>query len=229
MAELQKKSVCVLIPAYNEEKNIGRVIGALKRSGYFVVVSDDGSHDKTVEISKSLGAEVLVSDRNRGKGSSIRQGFDWFMTQPTEALVLMDADGQHDPGELESFVHALNQPERYLVIGDRMSNPKGMPFIRVVTNRFMSWVISRVIGQKIVDSQCGYRALRKELVEKMILKTTRFEIESEMILEASRLGFKISSIPITSVYEGGVSHIQPLQDAFRFFKFLFGYCLRKQT
>ena len=116
MAEFQKTSVCVLIPAYNEEKNIGRVLGALKERGYFVVVSDDGSHDKTVETSRSFGAQVLVSNRNQGKGSSIRRGFDWFMTQPYEALVLMDADGQHDSKELDSFTRALNQPECYLVI-----------------------------------------------------------------------------------------------------------------
>src|SRR3989338_5114488 len=228
MVEFNNRSVCVLIPAYNEEKNISRVLGALKRSGYSVVVSDDGSHDKTVEISRSFGAHILVSDRNRGKGSSIRRGFDWFMTQPYEALVLMDADGQHDSKELDSFTRALNQPECYLVIGDRMSNPKGMSLIRVVTNRFMSWIISRLVPQNIPDSQCGYRALKRELVGKMTLKTTRFEIESEMILEASRLGFKVSSIPITSVYEGGHSHIRPFSDTFRFFRFLVGYLISKK-
>ena len=226
--ELDKREVCVLIPAYNEEKNISRVLGALKRSGYSVVVSDDGSSDRTAEAAKSLGATVLLADQNRGKGASLRRGFQWFLRQHYKALVLMDADGQHDPEALGSFLNALSRPDGYFIIGNRMRDPGGMPFIRVAANQWMSWLISSVAGQKVPDSQCGYRALRREVVERMMLNTSRFEIESEMILEASRLGFKIISIPIASVYEGGHSHIRPFSDTFRFFRFLVGYLISKK-
>lgn len=228
MVEIEKKDVCVLIPAYNEGEHISRVVARLRQLEYSVVVSDDGSSDRTVELSSSAGAQVLTSVQNQGKGASLRRGFQWFMSQPYQALVLMDADGQHNPAEIDRFLKALNQENACFVIGNRMRDPKGMPLLRVVTNRFMSWVLSSAAGQKIPDSQCGYRAIRKEVIAKMSLRTSRFEIESEMILEAARAGFRIISVPIASVYEGGTSHIHPLKDTGRFFRFLFGYLLTRK-
>ncbi len=228
MAELPKKDVCVLIPAYNEEKNIGRVLSRLGELGYAAVVSDDGSSDGTAELSRSIGARVLTTDRNRGKGASIRRGLSWFLEQDYKALVLMDADGQHDPAEIGSFMSALARDGTHFVIGSRLHNPKKMPWVRLVTNRFMSWILSALAGQKIPDSQCGYRALKREVIEKISLQTSRFEIESEMILESARSGFKIISVPIISVYEGGPSHIRPVEDTFRFFRFLLGYFFKKK-
>ena len=114
-------------------------------------------------------------------------------------------------------------PEIDLVIGNRMNNPKGMPFVRRHTNVIMSALISAAAGQKVPDTQCGYRAAKREAIGRLQLESSRFEIESEMILEAARTHSRISSVPVRSVYEGGTSHIHPLRDTVRFFKFLFKY------
>jgi len=226
VAGIKQSEVCVVLPAFNEEKNISRVVGEIRSLGYFVLVVDDGSEDKTALEANKSGAEVLIADRNQGKGAALQRGFRWFLEHDYEALVMMDADGQHDPKEIELFLNALNEENGDFIVGNRMKNPEGMSFIRVLTNRFMSWLISQIARQEIPDSQCGYRAARREVLKSMHLSTTRFETESEMLLEASRLGFRISSVPIRSVYADETSHIRPIRDTLRFFNFLFRYLIR---
>ena len=228
MADLKVTDLCVVIPAYNEEKNIRRVVSGVRELGYPVVVVDDGSSDKTAVLAREAGAaEVLTAGSNEGKGAAIRRGLARVLEKNYSAAILMDADGQHDPRELGSFREALQKPGFPVIVGDRMGCPEGMPWIRRTTNRFMSWMISALTGQAVPDSQCGYRALRREAIEKMALKTSRFEIESEMLLEAARGGFRIGSVPVRSVYEGGASKISPFRDTIRFFSFLFRYYFSK--
>ena len=185
-----------------------------------MLVIDDGSRDGTSSAAQEAGAKVITSLVNRGKGAAIRLGFDWVSKNGFEGVIVMDADGQHDPHELEGFLRALVPTKADLVIGNRMHHPKGMPLIRRVTNHFMSLIVSLFAGRWIPDSQCGYRALTQEALNRMKLKTDRFEIESEMLLEASRRKLKIVSIPVASVYRGETSHIRPVQDTLRFFSFL---------
>ena len=229
MADLTRDQLLVLIPAYNEEKHILQVIQETRSLGFPVLVVDDASSDGTVQQVRTLGISVLTSVTNRGKGSAIRRGFEWFLTNNYSGLVMMDADGQHDPGDLEAFVRALNENKHEVIVGNRMRDPKGMPWIRRATNRLMSWMLSSLAGQWIPDSQCGYRAMKREVLEKMELHTTRFEIESEILLEAARRGYRIGSIPIQSVYAGEKSSIHPLKDTLRFFKFLFQYLTRRRS
>lgn len=216
----QKEDVCVLIPAYNEEKNIARVVSEVLSMGFKVVVVDDGSTDSTAEKVLALPAECVVSGVNEGKGAAIQRGFDRFLTGRYDALIIMDADGQHRTADLGKFITALKERRGDLVVGNRMAEPVGMPWVRVLTNRAMSLLISALAGQKIPDTQCGYRALTKDAVAKMRLGTKRFEVESEMILRASRAGLKIASVPIESVYGDEISRIRPVRDTIRFFQFL---------
>lgn len=218
---IQKEGVCVLIPAYNEEKSIARVVSEILSMGFKVVVVDDGSTDSTEKKVRALPAECIVSSANEGKGAAIQRGFSWFLAGSYDALIIMDADGQHRPEDLGRFVTALENGRGDLIVGNRMSNPAGMPWVRVLTNRFMSFLISSVAGQNVPDTQCGYRALTRNTVTKIRLETKRFEAESEMILLASRAGLKIASVPIKSVYDGDqISRIRPVRDTLRFFKFL---------
>lgn len=230
MAELKKEKVCVVIPAYNEERNIARAAKEARGLGYPVLVADDGSSDKTAQSARAVdGVEVLTLGTNQGKGAALRSAFVWCVDKNFAALILMDADGQHDPAELDVFLQALNKGDFDIVVGNRMGNPEGMPLIRRATNRFLSWVLSGLAGQNIPDSQCGYRALRAAVLKAAPLHTARFEIESEMLLQAARLGFRIGSVPIRSVYEGEKSQIRPLRDTFRFFRFLFSYLFLKKS
>lgn len=219
---LAKSEVCVLIPVYNGEKNISRVVSTVLSRGYAVLVVDDGSTDSTPQKIRELGVPAIFSTVNGGKGASIQRGLERLRESSYRAAILLDADGQHPIEESERFMAALDGGAD-LVVGDRMTDAKRMPFIRAATNRFMSWLISSVAGQKVADTQCGYRALSRKAIEKIRLKAERFETESEMIFSASDAGLRITSVPVSCVYGDEVSHIHPLRDTARFFRFLFRY------
>ena len=217
---IHRLNSCVLVPAYNEEKKIGAVLEGLRERGFKVVVVDDGSTDGTSRVVRESGAYCITFPVNRGKGAAIRKGFEWVVSNRFEAVVIMDADGQHHPDELEDFLNELTPVETDIVVGNRMNYPQQMPLVRRWTNRIMSRIVSAVAGQEIPDSQCGYRALTQQALHTLKLATDRFEIESEMLMQAGRRGLKIKSIPITSLYRDEISHIRPLQDTLRFFSFL---------
>ncbi len=223
MATLTNADCLVIIPAYNAERDISELIQAIRAFGFTVLVIDDGSKDATAAKAEKAGATVLISKVNQGKGAALRRGFDWFLKQNYSAAIIMDSDGQHDPKELRLFIDALGQNDGQVFIGNRLDDSKNMPWIRKATNRFMSWIVSSVAKQSIPDSQCGYRAIKREVLEKISLTTCRFEIDSEILFETARAGFKIISVPIRCVYRNEKSHINPFRDTIRFFRFLFGY------
>lgn len=222
MARLTEKDTVVIVPAYNEQRHISALVKAIRGAGYRVLVSDDGSKDRTVETALDAGAEVLATPNNGGKGTAIRRGLQWFIGSSYDAAVLMDGDGQHAVEDLPLFIDALNSGA-HLVIGNRLTDPKGMPLVRRATNRLMSGLLGAVSGRSVPDSQCGYRALTKLCATRLKLKTAHYEIESEMILEAARAGLRIASVPIRCVYAGQASHIRPLRDTRRFVAFLGSY------
>lgn len=223
------QEVCVLIPGYNEAKNIPRVISAVRSRGFSVLVIDDGSGDDMAVQARHAGAEVLSYTPNQGKGVALRRGMEYFLEKTSyRAVIFMDADGQHDPADLDVFLKALDAPAADVVIGNRMQDPKGMSRVRRFTNKFMSAILSLAARQRVPDTQCGYRAIRREALSRLKLQTAHFEIESEIILEAARAGCGILSVPVRSVYEGGASHIHPARDTARFFKFLFEYLARRR-
>lgn len=214
--------LCVIIPTFNESKAIGRVVGQIKEQRLDVLVIDDGSYDDTFGIAAKNGAVVLRNEKNQGKGASLIRGFDYARQNGFDAVVTMDGDGQHLPEDIPLFLRAAQESPAGMVVGNRMTRTSKMPYIRVLTNRFMSWLISLVAGQKIPDSQCGFRLIKKELLDKMQLKTAKYEIESEMLIKASRLGFKIVAVPVKTVYAGERSHINPFIDTLRFIRFITG-------
>ena len=138
-----------------------------------------------------------------------------------DAVITMDADGQHLAQDLPIFIKAAEDFNTHIVIGNRMLNAEGMPFLRVITNQFMSWLISAISKQEIPDTQCGFRLIKCEVLRKIELKTSKFETESEILIKASRMGFKIKSIPIKSVYGKEKSQINPFIDTLRFIKLIF--------
>lgn len=194
--------------------------------GFPVVVVNDASTDATPERARHAGARVLTRSSNGGKGTALREGlalardegFDWILT--------MDADGQHLPSEIPSFLRERDRGGAGLIIGNRMRNPRGMPFDRRVTNRLMSWLISRIVGQEIPDTQCGFRLISRRVLEKVHLTSRRFEVESELVMKSARAGFQIVSVPVASVYRRQISFIRPIRDTFRFARFL--WSLRKE-
>ena len=216
--------IAAVIPAYNEEKHIGDVVRRTRQQLDDVLVVDDGSQDRTTDNARAAGAEVIVHAINRGKGETIKTGLRHFLERQFDFVIILDADGQHPPEEIDRFVTAaLSADEPKLIVGTRMNDLSSMPFVRRVVNRWMSQRISAVCGQEIPDTQCGFRMLHRQLIPKLLGGAARFDYETEMLIIASRKGFKIASVPISTVYSDEVSSIHPVRDTIRFFKLMRQY------
>jgi glycosyltransferase involved in cell wall biosynthesis len=219
-----RSQTAAVIPAYQDEKHIGDIVRRTRERLDHVVVIDDGSSDQTAQRAREAGAEVIVHDQNRGKGEALKTGLGHWFDQEVTWVSLLDSDGQHLPEEIDRFIAAAGsatQPTFF--IGNRMNNVARMPFLRRVVNRFMSNQISRLCGQRIPDTQCGYRMLDRELIPELLGGGHRFDYETEVLIIASRKGYQIESVPITTVYTDQVSKIHPVRDALRFFKMMWRY------
>jgi glycosyltransferase involved in cell wall biosynthesis len=216
--------IIALIPAYNEAIRVADVVGRAKPHVREVVVIDDGSTDETSSVAQTAGARVVRHEQNRGKGAAIVTALECFEKSDAEFAVLLDADGQHDPAEIPKFLDAAKQSGSAVVVGTRMSDTRDMPPVRLWTNQFTSWVTGKLARQRIPDSQCGFRLVRRSVLPDLKLSTARFETETEMLIQAGRAGHKIASVPIRTIYEPGrVSRIHPWCDTVRFFQLVWKY------
>ena len=223
IAQIRLKTAAI-IPAYREEQHISDVVCRTRQQLDHVVVIDDGSSDNTARCAREAGAEVIVHGQNRGKGEAIKTGLRHWLDRQFIYVIILDADGQHLPEEIDRFMATAAQAgDRSFFLGNRMNNPTGMPFIRRLVNRYMSNRISRICRQKIPDTQCGFRMLDRQLIPELFDGGNRFDYETEMLIIASRKGYRIESVPITTVYSDEVSRIQPARDTIRFFKLMRRY------
>ncbi|MDA0991695.1 MAG: glycosyltransferase family 2 protein, partial [Verrucomicrobia bacterium] len=134
---------CVIVPAYHEAGRIGGVVARIRGHCDAIVVIDDGSSDETAAEAEAAGAHVIRHQTNQGKGVALETGFDYAATQGVEFVITMDADGQHDPVHIAEFVDHYRQTALPVIVGSRMADPRTMPLVRRLTNRFMSWLLSR--------------------------------------------------------------------------------------
>ncbi len=183
-----------------------------------VVVIDDGSSDATVEIAVAQGAHVLSHPVNQGKGAALKTGLQHASGAGFQFAITLDGDGQHDPRDLPKFVDAARLDDCDLVIGDRMGDTRSMPWVRRWVNRWMSRRISRRAGRGLPDTQCGYRLIRLASWRTLDLRTTGFEIESELLLASIEAGLRVGFVPVRTIYRTGQSKIHPLRDALRWFR-----------
>ncbi|MBI4335393.1 MAG: glycosyltransferase family 2 protein [Candidatus Omnitrophica bacterium] len=207
---------CALIPVYNGAKTIEGLIRSAKPYVNDILVVDDGSTDETVRVAGMAGATVISFKQNRGKGKVLKDGFERAIRGDYDAVITMDADGQHEPGDILKIIAGAAPAGTGVVVGNRMSNPGDMPPVRLATNIFMSLIISILCGQNIPDTQCGYRLIKSDVLRRIRLVSSNYEIESELLIKAARLGYKIVSVPVKSIYAGQVSLINPLLDTWRF-------------
>jgi len=210
--------VLALIPAYNEAPHIASVVGGA--CAYLpVLVVDDGSTDDTAARAKVSGAAVLCQMPNQGKGSALLTGFRQAIYEGYDAVLTLDADGQHDPTEIPKFLRAYNAGCANLIIGKRDFSQ--MPPIRRLANSLGRWSFSWALGQHIPDNQSGYRLVDRQLMEAMLTSSERgFEFEVEMILICVKLGLVLDWVPIRTIYAGESSHINELEHTINFLRML---------
>ncbi|HEU4929678.1 MAG TPA: glycosyltransferase family 2 protein [Candidatus Krumholzibacteria bacterium] len=212
--------LAAIIPAYNAGRHLGAVIDRV--AGYVprdrIVVVDDGSKDDTRAVAEKSGVVVEVHPENRGKGAAIRSGIERAQELGVPFAILLDADGQHSPDEIPAFIARQKATGADVVVGNRLVDSANMPWLRKATNYVTSAVVSLLAGRKVADSQNGYRLIRLDHFKKFPLTTSRYEIESEMIIRAGRAGGKFASVPIKTIYAGEASFINPFVDTLRFLR-----------
>src|SRR5213082_1131334 len=151
---MNNSTIAAVIPAYQEQKHVGEVAQRARTQLEHVLVVDDGSTDATADRARAAGVDVVIHPQNRGKGETIKTGLRYWFDRQLEFVVILDADGQHRPEEIDRCISAATE-SRFLV-GNRMNDVPKMPFVRQAVNRYMSNKISRVCGQQIPDTQCGF-------------------------------------------------------------------------
>lgn len=218
--------VCVLVPAYNEERHIADVVRGARALALSTLVVDDASADATVERAREAGAEVARHERNRGKGAALATGFAWARDHGFDAAVTLDADGQHDPAEIPLFIACAAAKGADIVVGSRFLRRPGarrgdvMPPARRITNWFMSRVLSGMARTRLTDTQSGFRLVRTDAWLRLGLATDGFDTESEMLVRASRLGMRVCEVPIRTIYGDETSSISPVRDTLRWIALL---------
>jgi glycosyltransferase involved in cell wall biosynthesis len=210
--------VLCVIPAHDEAASIGGVVAALRAEGFPVLAVDDGSLDATAERAAAAGASVLRLERNRGKGAALREGFARASAEGYDAVIALDADGQHDPRDAPKLVRAAERRRLDVAIGCRMHAPGPMPAVRYWTNVLMSLMITCAAGAAVRDSQCGFRLVRARVLRAVRLSEEAFGIESELILKAGKKGFRVGEVDIRTIYGGQRSRIRIWRDTLRFFR-----------
>jgi glycosyltransferase involved in cell wall biosynthesis len=202
--------VAALVPAYQAAAHLGDVLLGLQAldPAPDILVVDDGSRDATADVARTLGVRVHSFAGNRGKGHALLEGFRQLLGY--DAIVTLDADGQHPPECLPAFVRAAESGAD-LVLG-RRERSADMPWTRRFANAFSSGWASSLAGQAVSDSQCGYRLYRREVVQRTPITPGRYELESEIVVRAARLGFRLAQVEIPTVYGEERSQIRASRD-----------------
>jgi len=191
-----RKDIWVVVPAHNEERAIGAVLDGLRREGYRrVIVVDDGSRDRTGEIARSKGAIVVSHRCNRGLGAALRTGLLEARRRGADVVVTFDADGQHDPREIRRLLEALGGAD--LAVGVRVGG--NMPLHKRVGNFALNFV-TYLLGGPLTDSQSGFRALGPRALREIEIRSRRYEVSSEILIQARRKGLRVRGIPVEAIF-----------------------------
>ena len=203
--------ITIGIPAYNEEKNIAKIITKLKKITDSIIVCDDGSSDMTSEIAKNLGVIVISHKKNMGYGAAIRTIFEKSAEIGSDILVTFDADGQHRVEDVSRVLRPLENSEADIVIGSRfLGKQSNVPNYRKLGIKVITQVTNSSIKTKLTDSQSGFRAYSKQVLSKISLSEIGMGISTEILIKASSKGLRITEVPITILYSGDTSTHNPV-------------------
>lgn len=212
--------IAAVVPFYNESKTISEVIEKTLRHVNYVFAVNDGSTDNSSQKITSKENVLIISNAvNRGKGYALRTGMNRAMDEGFDKIVTLDADLQHDPDEIPQLLVGLK--DYHIVIGNRLNDLSVMPLQRRMSNKITSKLLSIKTGQTIIDSQCGFRAYRSEVIENIKTEKNGYEAESEILIKSSRLGYKIGSVNISTIYGSEKSKMNGFKTTIDFIRLLF--------
>jgi glycosyltransferase involved in cell wall biosynthesis len=188
------------IPAYNEERTIGKVVVRALPSVDQVLVCDDGSRDMTAAIAEKLGAKVIRHEQNMGKGEALRSLFSACRDMGADVMITLDGDDQHDPADIPKLLDPIAKGYADVVIGARFhGDNKGIPSYRKVGNRLLNSV---TVGG-VSDTQSGFRAYNKKAIETLHPSESGMGVDSEILMDASREGLRVTEVPVSVMYGVG--------------------------
>lgn len=202
---MKKKNIAFIIPAYNEESSISKVIADINKHvkgkySYEVVVVDDGSKDNTAVVASKAGVKVIKHILNSGSGSATATGLSYAEQQNFDIAVTMDADGQHHAQDAIRGVDLIQKNKADLLIGSRLIDSQGMSKVKILGNKGLSYITYILFGINVTDSQSGLRVFSKNALDNLKWKTSGYEFCSEMLWRAKQKGLVINEYPIKAIY-----------------------------
>lgn len=207
--------VCCVIPAYQESRAIDQVITIAQKYCTHVVVVDDGSTDNTGKIAEANGATVLRHPTNLGKGAALRTGFNYTIKKQYDVTITLDGDLQHNPHSIPRFLDKIKQGYDIIVGSRYKTQSEDMPFARKLSNLITTTVLRVIFKVPVTDSQSGYRAFKRRVLETIPVRDNGFAAETEILIDAQRAGFLISEVPIATSYGDEESKIRAGRDISR--------------
>jgi len=210
------QKITVILPAYNEEVAIGSIVLLTRKYADSVIVVDDGSSDRTADVARKAGAEVIVHEVNKGKGRALKTGFTAAVALGADIIVTMDSDGQHNPADIPKLVEPILKGEADMVNGSRYLNGlgKNTPAYRRVGQTILDEVTNLNSGLHITDSQSGFRAFAASTKDIFRFTAKGMAIESEMLADAGRHGLRITEVEISVRYDVDGSTENPIKHGF---------------
>lgn len=206
-------SITAILPAYNEEVSIGSMVLHARQHADHVVVIDDGSKDRTYEMAKLAGAEVIRHPKNLGKGMALRTGFEHAGKNGCSVVITMDSDGQHDPDDIQKLISPILNGEADIVNGSRYmnGNEDNTPFYRRIGQNILDKATNLNSGLQITDTQSGFRSFARHTLPAFRFKSNGLAIESEMLMDAANAGFRIKEVKIGVRYDVGSPSENPIK------------------
>lgn len=208
----EKMKIAIGLPAFNEEKNIGKIIAELSEKSYSVIVCNDGSSDSTGMIAEKMGAIMINHKRNLGYGAAINSLFKKAKECEFDILVTFDSDGQHRISDIEKIIEPIKNNSADIVIGSRFLGDEKtkMPKYRKIGIKVITNLVNSQTGKKITDSQSGFRAYNKKNFSEINLSENGMGVSTEILIKANQIKSRITEIPIKILYEGETSKHHPV-------------------
>lgn len=220
--------ICAAIPAYNAEDSVGEVVRGARRHLDTVLVADDGSSDRTAAVAREAGAEVIAVAENRGKGNALRVLFAEAKRRGFAAVVVLDADGQHDPEDIPAFLAAHADAADAIVAGSRMGENGNIPAYRYNSMIVARFYICLAANRFIEDTQCGFRLYPLAVIDGMELRKDRYVTETEILVKAGDSGRRIVTVPVRAIYSAGTrTHFRRVPDVAAISVYVISYLMVK--